>query len=324
MQTGVPSSPAARPTDGSAPVTVVGSINQDVVIETPRRPRPGETVGGARVSLAGGGKGANQAVAAALLGAGVHLVGRVGDDPPAAVLRSGLVAAGVDVTHVLATPACPSGTAFVTVTPDGENAIVVAPGANERLGRPDVRRAAALLGRSALLVAQLEVPVEAVAAAVELAGPHTLVLLNAAPVRPLARGLLDRVDVLVVNEVEAAGLLGASTLPPEPHAYRGLGPAAVVVTAGAAGSHAYVDGRRIDCPAVAGAVVDTTGAGDAFVGALAAWFAREGTRRGDDLDGPLGRGLEAASLVAAHAVGRLGAQRSYARAEELGPPWGHR
>lgn len=313
---------AVRTSRGSsATITVVGSINQDFMIEASRRPVPGETITGAKVSHSGGGKGANQAVAAALLGASVQMIGRLGDDPPAELLREGLRAAGVGITHVRSTPGCASGTAFVTVTPDGENSIVVAPGSNELLDRQDLLAAKPLLERSALVVLQLEIPLDTVASATELVGRETLVVLNAAPFRSLPQGILDRVDVLVVNEVEAAALLGATTPPVEPDAYRLLGPSAIVVTAGKEGSHAYVGGVRLDCPAVPCKVVDTTGAGDAFVGALAAWLAREGTRKGSELSGPLARGLGAASLAAAHVVARSGAQPSYPRADELGEPW---
>jgi ribokinase len=243
-------------------IALVGSINLDVVVGVERHPAPGETViGGDRQELPGG-KGANQAVAAARLGAVVGFVGRVGADDAGRRLRDGLAAEGVDVAHVRVDPDAPTGMALIAVDGAGENTIVVSPGANARVSGSDVEAARDLLAGAAVTLLQHEVPDDAVTAAIAAAGGT--VVLNPAPARPLA----GPVDVLVPNRGELEALAGRAG---DPVALaRGLGGArAVVVTLGAAG--AVVVGRdreeRIEAPRVQ--AVDTTGAGDAFCGALA-------------------------------------------------------
>jgi ribokinase len=243
-------------------IAVVGSINLDVVVKVERHPAPGETVlGGDRRELPGG-KGANQAVAAARLGAQVGFVGRVGDDDAGRRLRDGLAAEGVDVAHVVVDPSAPTGMALIAVDRAGENMIVVSPGANARVSAADVEAAAELLAGAGVVVAQHEVPEDAVAAAV--AGADGIVVLNPAPARPVAAA----VDVLVPNRGELEALAGRRG---DPVALaRGLDVArAVVVTLGAEGAVVIEGDRvtRIAAPTVE--AVDTTGAGDAFCGALA-------------------------------------------------------
>jgi len=296
-------------------VFVVGSINQDYVLSVERRPKPGETLSGATLALHPGGKGANQAVAAALLGARVALLGLVGDDPAGASLRAGLAGRGVDTAAVGSTSQAPTGSAFITVTPDGENAIVVVPGANHRLGPGDVDAVAGAIRAATVLVAQLEVPLEVTGRAVALAAASaTLVVLNLAPARQVPDALLAGVDVLVVNEHEASILLGgqvegADAAIRAAGALRGRGPEAVVVTLGAAGAVLADDqGRSAHLPAPRVEVVDTTGAGDAFVGALAAELARGGSLR------------DAATLgvrAGTAAVQARGAQGSFPTAADL-------
>jgi ribokinase len=243
-------------------IAVVGSINLDIVVEVERHPAPGETVlGGDRRELPGG-KGANQAVAAARLGAEVGLVGRVGGDDAGRRLRDGLADDGVDVAHVVVDPAAPTGMALIAVDRTGENMIVVSPGANARVSAADVEAAAELLGGAGVVVAQHEVPEEAVAAAV--AGARGIVVLNPAPARPVVAA----VDVLVPNLGELEALAGRRGDPVE--LARGLDVArAVVVTLGSEGAVVVEGDRvtRIAAPTVE--AVDTTGAGDAFCGALA-------------------------------------------------------
>jgi ribokinase len=243
-------------------IAVVGSINLDVVVEVERHPAPGETVvGGDRRELPGG-KGANQAVAAARLGAAVAMVGRVGADAAGRRLRDGLAGEGVDVAHVREDAHAPTGMALIAVDGRGENTIVVSPGANARVGPDDVHAARELLAGAAVTLVQHEVPPDAVRAAIAAAG--ATVVLNPAPARPLAAP----VDVLVPNRVELAALAGGDG---DPVALAsGLeGARAVVVTLGADGA-VVVQGDRVEriaAPTVA--AVDTTGAGDAFCGALA-------------------------------------------------------
>ena len=259
-------------------VFVIGSINQDYVLSVPRRPGAGETVTAATLTVRGGGKGANQAAAAAAGGAGVRLLARVGDDAAAVAQRHDLSMRGVDLSLVSDTSGVATGSAFITVTPDGENAVTVVPGANERLRPSDVTAVAGAIAESAVLVAQLETPLDAVAEAVGLCGPDTHVLLNAAPYRPLPPALLERVDTLVVNEHEAALLIGTpvagvSAARDGATTIVGLGPRSVVVSLGADGAVVATGGscRHVRAPVVA--VVDSTGAGDVLVGTLAALLA---------------------------------------------------
>lgn len=266
----------------SAKVVVLGSINADYVLHVPERPHPGETISGAVLELHPGGKGANQAVAAARCGATVEMIGRVGNDAAGRSRRAELTAEGIGTDHIWMTSDAATGAAFITVTPDGENAIVVAPGANGCIARNDIDRADAILKEAALLVMQLEVPIEAVVRGAELAGRGTLVVLNAAPVCPLPPRLLQRVDLLVANAQEAAALLGGVRV--DEHGaldaaagIRGLGPKTAVVTLGPLGAVAATADQRLQVPAPRVAAVDTTGAGDAFVGALVARLAAGAT-----------------------------------------------
>ncbi len=189
-------------------VVVVGSINVDYVMRVSRRPAPGETVSGATLEIHPGGKGANQAVAVARCGAAVEMIGRVGHDAAGQSRMADLAGEGVSTAHVLPTENVATGAAFISVTPDGENSIISAPGANGALSIEDVDGAAPLISRAGVVVAQLEVPLAAVGRAAEVAGRGPLVVLNCAPYRPVPAELLQRVDVLVANETEAAGLTG--------------------------------------------------------------------------------------------------------------------
>lgn len=258
-----------------ADVFVVGSINQDFVLRVERRPKPGETVTGAQLSTHNGGKGANQAAAAALLGASVTLLGRVGDDKFGKPLIRALLDRGIDTSLVVQLSEETTGAAFITVTPDGENAIAVAPGANRCLTPDDVDAASKVIQDAHILVVQMEVPLETVRRAVEIsAAEGTRALLNLAPPFEIPRALLEKLDPLVVNEHEASFLLGskvegvdgALSVAPE---LLSLGPRSVVITIGAAGAVAANSDSTAHLPAPRTDVVDTTGAGDAFVGALA-------------------------------------------------------
>jgi ribokinase len=283
-------------------VAVVGSLNLDLVVRVARPPGPGETVTGSDVFRNPGGKGANQAVAAARLGRRVAMVGCVGDDAAGRELLGSLADAEVDTARVRVVDGVPSGTAFITVGDDGENQIVVSPGANARLTAADVAAAGAALAAAAVTLLQLEVPLEAVAAAAGAAGGR--VVLNPAPVRDLPEDLLAKVDVLVPNRVELAQLAGAGVPETVEDAATLAGrlPArAVVVTLGGDGALVVEDGRVGHVPAVPVRPVDTTAAGDAFCGGLA-----------DALAG--GAGLQEATRravrVAAAACLRPGAQAS--------------
>ena len=286
-------------------VFVVGSINQDFVLSVERRPTPGETVTDARLAIHNGGKGANQAAAAALLGASVTFLGRVGADGFGEPLIRSLADKGVDTSLVREVHDSSTGTAFITVTPDGENAITVAPGANRRLEAEDVDDASESIGEARVLVVQMEVKREVVLRAVEVAsGNGTRALLNLAPPFEVPRSLLEKLDPLVLNEHEAAFLIGESVegvdgaLPAVPELLS-LGPKSVVVTVGEDGAvfSGGESAKHIAAPNVE--VVDTTGGGDAFVGALAARLAD---------DAPLEDAVAYAVRAGAAAVTEAGAQ----------------
>jgi ribokinase len=288
-----------------ADVFVIGSINQDFVLNVERRPEPGETVTDAQLSKGNGGKGANQAAAAALLGAQVAFLGRVGDDGFGEPLVEALAEKGVDTSLIEATPGSSTGTAVITVTPDGENDITVAPGANRSLTTEDVDAAAEAIGGSRVLVAQMEVSPEVVQRAVEVAVRHGVrAVVNLAPPFGVPRELLEQLDPLVVNEHEAAFLLGERVEGVDGAISAAgelltLGPRSVVVTVGKDGA-VFSDGdstKHLPAPDVD--VVDTTGAGDAFVGALAASLAR-----GDSLESAVAYAVRAGAAAAT----RVGAQ----------------
>jgi ribokinase len=268
-------------------VLVVGSANVDVVLRLPHLAGAGETVLADEVQRGFGGKGANQAVAAVLAGASVALVGRLGDDAAGAAYRRRLAGFGIDVTHLLAAPGHVTGTAYVLVDRSGENSIVVDPGANAAVGTEDLSPVRGLRPGDVLLL-QCELPPDVVGAAVRLGHEAgATVVLNLAPYLPLPADVLARCAAVVVNEAEAAAL-GELAVPS----------AALVVTRGAAGA----TWGELDQPGTAvpvAEVVDTTGAGDAFCGALAAALAAGRTR---------GEALAAAVAAGAEAVRRVGAQ----------------
>jgi ribokinase len=279
-------------------VIVVGSVNEDLVLRAPI-PAPGETVATVEPgTVLGGGKGANAAAAAAALGADTHLVGCVGDDASGARWRAALRDEdGVGVGWLAtAPPGVGTGRAVVVVDESGENAIVVDAAANGRLEPAWVAEAiAALAAPGAVVLANLEVPVAAVEAAARAATAHGLrFVLDPAPARPLGDGLVPPGAVLVPNDHESLGL-GATV---EELLARGAG--AVVVTRGARGASLHdVHGKVVEIPAPAVDVVDTTGAGDAFRGALAAALAD-----GAAIEAAVGRAVRAG----AHATTAHGAR----------------
>ncbi|MEU2350395.1 ribokinase [Modestobacter sp. NPDC049651] len=273
-------------------VTVVGSLNEDVIATVDRLPGRGETVIASAVAVLPGGKGANQAAAAGRLGTGVHMVGRVGDDPAAGRQLAALADSRVNVGRVQRTAGTPTGTATIPVEADGgENLIVVVPGANAALTPDDVDVES--VHRAGVLLLQLETPLATVRAAA--AATRGTVVLNPAPPQPLPAELLAQVDVLVPNEHELARLAGAPATDRSPAELadlaRGLA-RAVVVTLGARGALVVpADGAALLQPPPPVEPVDTTGAGDCFCGALASAL-----DRGDDLPAAVRYAATAAAL----------------------------
>ncbi len=264
---------AASVTSMSATVVVVGSLNADLVVRTPRFPRAGETVMGTGFSMHRGGKGANQAVAAARSCAHVVMIGRLGNDTHATYLREGLRADGVDDRFVGNCKHDPSGVALITVDVAGENTIVVVPGANHLL-RPvhvdDAFDAGVFAGPGLVMLAQLEVSAGVVQRAFELGrAKGALNVLNAAPADDVPDALIELVDVLVVNEHELRLVQGTDDLDAALSAASQRVPW-VVLTLGAAGARLVGAAADVHLAAHRVAVVDTTGAGDAFCGAFAA------------------------------------------------------
>ncbi len=305
-------------------VCVLGSLNVDFVASVARRLRRGETVTSLGLDIVPGGKGANQALAAARLGARTALIGRVGGDPYGTDLRNRLADEGVDVTYVRIDPEAPTGLAIIIVEPSGQNSIILAPGANARVGLADVEAAEPFIRTTKALVVQMEMPASVASRALHLArsiGVRTI--FNQAPALPIDRSALECVDLLIVNETEAEVLTGVDVdgLAGARRAaaiLRSTGPGAAIVTMG--GSGAVVDGPdgQDFVPAFVVDVVDTTAAGDAFVAATTlAWLA------GQNLAVAAGYGSQVAALT----VGRRGAQPSLPTAEEVAawrPPGGER
>ena len=258
----------------TASIAVVGSLNMDLVIRSPRIPRPGETILGGELHTVPGGKGANQAVAAARLGAQVSMIGRVGQDAFAAPLLENLAADGIDHAFVLQDGETATGVALIVVDDNGENSIVVSSGANMRLSPDDVEAAEPAIAAADLLILQLEVPLETVIRAAELARDHGVqVVLNPAPARPLPAELLSMIDVLIPNESEAALLTGLPTgtqaeAAEAVEALLGSGVGTMILTLGARGALPAREGEMQIVPAFDVEPVDTTAAGDAFVAGL--------------------------------------------------------
>ncbi|MDP9044219.1 MAG: ribokinase [Pseudomonadota bacterium] len=298
----------------SASIVVVGSLNMDLVMRMQRAPAGGETLTGRAFAMLPGGKGANQAVACARMGATVAMVGCVGSDANGDALQTSLAADSVDASGVRRIDTVATGVAMIWVEDDGQNRIVLAPGANGSMQPADVERAGASIDASRMLIVQLEVPMPVVMAAIERARrAGVTVMMNAAPAAALPDSLWRQIDYLVVNESEAS-LLSHSDVVDVAAAWRAgqamqaRGPAHVLVTLGSRGV-VVIDGngsRHATAHRVE--AVDTTAAGDTFIGALAV-----GICQGLALDAAVALGQAAGALC----VTRTGAQASIPYRREL-------
>ncbi|MFF8372739.1 ribokinase [Streptomyces lydicus] len=294
-------------------VLVVGSANADLTVRVERRPGAGETVLGTDLVESAGGKGANQAAAAARIGGRTALLARVGGDAFGELLLSAQREAGTDVSPVIVDESARTGTAMIIVDPDGDNSIVVSPGANAALTPQDVAGAKEVIAAASVVSLQLEIPMESVraaAAAAEQAGTRVVLNPSPAPEAALAPELLAVADPLVVNEHEARQLSGlADGTPVEwARALRDQGARSVVVTLGGDGALTLDASGTVEVPGIRVKAVDTTGAGDAFTGALATRLAG-----GDALP----EAARFAVRVGAAAVTKPGAQPSYPTRTEL-------
>lgn len=292
-------------------ILVVGSTNTDMVVDTPRLPAPGETVIGGQFRMEPGGKGANQAMAAARAGGRVAFVTAIGNDAFGTGHRRRFLHEGIDVAH-LRVKGAPTGTALILVGPRGENLIAVAPGANAALTPDDLIAAAPAFSEAGLLILQLEIPLESACWAVEYAHRlHLPVLLNPAPMPPdgLPNALLRHVEILTPNEGELRALAPeASTLDEAALSVLARGPQAVIVTRGPQGAVSYNRDGIVRVPAFTVAAVDTVGAGDCFSATLGVALA-EGR--------VLAEAVRFAAAAAALSTTRPGAQAAMPKRDEI-------
>jgi ribokinase len=305
-------------------IVVVGSLNADLTIYCERLPQPGETVHGTGFAVNPGGKSANQAVAASLLGGAVSLIGAVGDDSNGEMLLASAAGAGVDISHVRTSQSAATGVAVIAVDAQGENNIIISAGANGTLAPADVDASADAFDGASVVCLCLEVSLDTVEAAARTGhDAGATVLLNLSPYGEIPQSLADLTDVLLINAHEASLFLGSGEMPDaeaydaawdqvrERFAERGL--QRVLVTLGANGSvvldstAARADRVTRIAPVTVHAV-DTTGAGDAFTGAVAARLA---------VGGPLAEAAAFASVAAALAVTRKGTQAAYAEVADV-------
>lgn len=295
-------------------ILVVGPSNTDMIIKLERLPTRGETIIGGEFATAGGGKGANQAVQCARLGAPVILLARIGDDPFGNRSVEQFQKEGIDISFIIRDPEHHSGIALIFVDKKGENMIAVAPGSNSFLSKEDVEKAREAFKISSTLLLQLEIPLEPVEASVFLAKEEgTRVILNPAPAQPLPQPVLSNIDILVPNETEAKILCGFppdEDIPPQKLGELLLkkGVKEVIITLGSKGSIYINEKERFEVPAFKVESIDTTAAGDSFCGALAVALA-EGKE--------IKEAIRFASACAAISTTRLGAQPSLPYRKEV-------
>ena len=302
-------------------IAVIGSANTDLTTFTDVFPRPGETLFGKNFAMGFGGKGANQAVAARLCGAEVSMVAKVGGDLFGRATLDNFASFGIDTTHVQLVDDAPTGVAPIFVGPDGQNRIIVVKGANDRLTPADVDAAAADLADVDAIILQFEIPLATVYHGIRFARAHNIrCIVNPAPAVPAELAALTAADLFIPNETEAEQISG---LPVHSEADARACAAAllargfprVVITLGARGSLLADAAGHTVVPAFAVESIDTSGAGDAFIGSLAVFLA-EGLAEQE--------ALSRANLYAALSTTRIGTQKSFARRADFETEWGRR
>ena len=295
-------------------IVVVGSSNTDMIIKMPRIPKPGETIIGGEFSTAPGGKGANQAVSAARAGGQVFFVARVGDDMFGEQAVEGFIQDGVDIENIIRDKNAPSGVALIFVDKDGENSIAVASGANANLSPADIYAAEDVISSSSVLLMQLEIPIETVETAVEIAGGYeTQVILNPAPARAIGDNILKHISILTPNESEVELLTGIKVEDEQGAAQAAdmlvkRGVETVIITLGSGGAYVASSDFKGIIPGFSVEAEDTTAAGDVFNGVLAVLLA-EGKSLPD--------AVRFSNAAAALSVTRLGAQPSAPKRKEI-------
>ncbi len=298
----------------TALITVLGDINQDFVMRAERMPRPGETLAGSDLRFVPGGKGANQAVTAARLGARVRYIGRVGEDVFGPQLRQNLEREGIDTTFLESDPEEATGTAFIALAPSGENSILVCMGANFRVSVEQVERASSAIENADMLLLQLALPLDSVRRAMEIAHrAGTPVLFDPSPVTDGLDPLWSQTTIATPNETEAEAITGASATEVPDAArtaqwFRQRGVQVAVITLGAGGAVVMDDAGARQIRAYDVEVVDTTGAGDAFAGAL-------GTRLAEGA--AVDEAIRFANAAGALAASRFGAQTGLPEREDV-------
>ena len=302
-------------------IAVVGSANTDLITFSDAFPRPGETIFGRNFDLGFGGKGANQAIAARLCGADVVMVARVGSDLFGEATINNFKSFGIDTTHVQIVPGVPTGVAPIFVDPSGQNRIIVVKGANDRLLPADVDAAAPQLRGVDTIILQFEIPLETIYHTVRFARAHKIrCIVNPAPALPADLAQLAAADYFIPNETEAEliGGLPVRNLDEAVTCAKALlkkGFRKVVLTLGARGSLLADEGGAVHVPAYAVTAVDSTGAGDAFIGSLAVFLA-EGVPEKD--------AVARANLYAALSTTRVGTQKSFLKRVDFDAEWERR
>lgn len=295
-------------------IVVIGSMNTDLVIKTARMPAPGETLHGEDLQTIPGGKGANQAAAAARLGSRVAMVGRVGADQFGPHLVNNLAHQGVNTGHVRVDPGSSTGIALIMVDAQGENSILLSAGANGKVSRSDVDSASTLLSQARLLLLQFEIPMETVEYSLDKASKLGIkVILNPAPAQVVEPGLLEKIDILVPNQTELEIMSGLPVSDDESTRTAALalvnqGVEIVIVTLGERGALLVTSDESTFVPGIKVEVLDTTAAGDAFIGALATAIVRNMTMK---------EAVRFANCAGALAVTSFGAQPSLPSADEV-------